>query len=401
MDLLDRPSRRFIGCSTDSMFTLPTCTMLSSLDDNGDIPDATVLVADFGLTDNDRWMIRRSAGWLGHALRFIPIERDDPRVILPNFDFPFPLCGRFVLPSEIDVPRARLVLLDSDMIINASLQPLFDKYMEGHVAAAVHDALAVREHWGRPANLNYLNAGLMMVDVDRFREEDLGTRAMQQLADYAERPRFLDQDAINDLLDGRWLRLDRTWNFYHAADPVDFTLGDYEACKIAHFCGAKPWEISHHPATPLWARHAANVQRKTRYRYPVGSAGIDRDFAATCYEVFLSRDLDSELIFEDRANYSPEAFIRSVIASEEFNNRVIVPLTQGEEIKGYGGRPTLRQRYWTMDRVPICETTATRIERAQSWPDYLGALIEDRLFMTANELKPVQLPMRTPSADPA
>ena len=389
MDLLDRPNRQFIGCSTDSMFTLPTCTMLSSLDDNGDIPDATVLVADFGLSANDRWMIRRSAGRLGHALRFVPIERNDPRVILPNFDFPFPLCGRFVLPSEIDVPRARMVLLDSDMIINASIKPLFDKYMEGHIVAAVHDALAVREHWGRPANSDYFNAGMMMVDVDRFREEDLGTKSMQQLAKYAERPRFLDQDAINDVLGGRWLRLDRTWNFYHAADPVDFTLEDYELCKIAHFCGAKPWEISHHPATPLWARHTAAVERKTRYHFPAGSAGLDRDFAATCYEVFLNRDLDSELIFEDRANFSREAFVRSVIASEEFINRVVVPLAQGEAIKGYINRPNLRQRYWAMDYMPICETTASRIYSAKSWSEFLGALVEDRLFMIASGSNPV------------
>lgn len=390
MEVQNRSTRQFIGCATDSKYTMPTCAMLSSLDDNGDVPDAVVLVADFGLSASDRWLIRRSAGRLGHSMRFIPIDQNHPRIIIPNFECPLPLLGRFILPLEISEPRARLILLDSDMIVNASLRPLYDRFMEGHTIAAVHDALAVREHWGRPANLNYLNAGMMMIDVDRFREQDLGRRALQRLSDYRERPRFLDQDAINDLLDGGWLRLDRTWNFYHAADPVSFTLADYEGCKIAHFCGAKPWEISHHPATPLYARHAENVLLKTRYHYPEGPAGLNREFAAACYEVFLDRDLDDVWIFEDRAHFNRSGFVASVVNSDEFQGRVMAPLLNGGELIGYDGRPSVRQKYWIMDWLPICDFTAPRIESASSWRQTMQALAEDYYFMDACGLKPLQ-----------
>ena len=228
--------------------------MLSSLDDNGCLPEVTVLVADFGLCDGDREALRLSAGRLGERMRFVPLSPDSPQfVVRPSFSMPWPLMGRFVLPGEIDAPCSRLLLIDSDMIVNASLRPLFEGDMEGHPLAAVHDP---------GQSCDYFNAGLMLIDVDAFNGRDLGRAAMRRLAEYPQRPTFLDQDALNSVLAGDWLRLDRSWNFFYAADPVKFEREDYDQARIAHFAGPKPWEDFGVTPTPLYERHALQAQAR-------------------------------------------------------------------------------------------------------------------------------------------
>jgi hypothetical protein len=41
----------YIGCACDRKFVEPTAVMLTSLDVNGDVPEATILIAGFELTD--------------------------------------------------------------------------------------------------------------------------------------------------------------------------------------------------------------------------------------------------------------------------------------------------------------------------------------------------------------
>ena len=185
-------------------------------------------------------------------MRFVPLSADDPKIVArPSFSLPWPLLGRFVLPGEIGTTGGRLLLIDSDMIVNGSLRPLFERDMDGHPLAAVHDP-------GKSSD--YFNAGLMLIDVDAFNARDLGRAAMRRLAAYPERPTFLDQDALNNVIAGDWLRLDRSWNFFYAADPVKFEREDYDQARIAHFAGPKPWEDFGVTATQLYERHALQAQ---------------------------------------------------------------------------------------------------------------------------------------------
>ncbi len=253
----------FIGLATDRAFVGPSCAMISSLDDNGDVPEAIVLVADFGLDKNDREALRFSAGRLGERMRFVPLSSESPKIVArPSFSFPWPLVGRFVLPGEIEVAGARLLLIDSDMIVNTSLRPLLEINMRGHPIGAIRDPTQ---------SPDYFNAGLMLIEVDTFNRRGIGAAAMRRLAAYPQRPTFLDQDALNDVISGDWLRLDRTWNFFYAADPLKFELADYEQAAITHFAGPKPWEDFGVTPVSLYERHALRAQSKQPWLKPAAN----------------------------------------------------------------------------------------------------------------------------------
>ena len=244
----------FVGMSTDRAFVGPSCAMLSSLDENGEVPEAIILVADFGLNANDQEALRLCAGRLAERMSFIPLSADSSKVSArPSFDFPWPLVGRLILPAEVPLPGARMLMIDSDMVVNRSVRPLFEMDMQAHPVAAVHDPQ-------RPPD--YFNAGLMLIDLDRFNERKIGELSMLRLASYEERPTFLDQDALNDVVSGDWLHLDRSWNFFYTDEIPMFELPDYERAAIAHFAGPKPWQWLGVTPLALYERHAWCAQEK-------------------------------------------------------------------------------------------------------------------------------------------
>lgn len=390
-----RSPQVFIGCATDRKFVLPTCAMLSSLDDVGDLPHCIVLVADFGLDDEDRTRVRDSAGRLGARLRFIPVDRSSPKIpALPPFDFPLPLLGRLILPGEIDVSDARLLLIDSDMIVNTTLAKLVEMDMRGKPLAAVQDPLIEIEyhHHGKKSGFPYFNAGLMLVDVDKFNAMSAGDKAMRRLAEPVPRLPYLDQCALNEVFDGNWVDLDRRWNFFQTGQDRHFSYHDYETSYIIHFAGGKPWDGYSHPASPLWNHHASSAERKIgRWRASINRQPVDLSFVAMQYHVLLGRELENEAIAAERTMLTAYDAIGGLIASDEFKSRVLEPFCRSGSLPPNRFLRPLTQidRLWALDKLPMIPATAERIRSATSWREMYLALIGDVRFMRCANLPPV------------
>ena len=384
----------YVGCATDSKFVMPTCAMLSSLEEIGDLPDCIILVAAFGLDEEDRTRLRDSAGRLGERMRFVPIDRDSPKIVaLPAFPFPLPLVGRLILPGEIDEQGARLLLIDSDMVINASLRPLADMDLKGQVLAAAQDYLFAIEyhHHGAKRGAPYFNAGLMLVDVERFTAMSAGQKAMHRLAQSEPRLPYLDQCALNEVLDGRWIDLDRRWNFFQTGQDREFSREDFEAASIIHFAGPKPWDGHAHPAGAIWNHHASSAERKIgAWRARINRQPIDRSFVAMQYRTLLGRELEDEAIATEREMLTAYDTTANLIASEEFRRSVLDPICSG------GSLPTNRfvypltqvDRLWTLEKVPMLPVTGERVRAAGSWRDMFSALVRDSRFMRCANLAP-------------
>lgn len=376
----DTPGQFFIGCSTDSGFVGPTCAMLSSIDDLGDVADATVMVADFGLTPSDRLMLRESAGKLGKGMQFVAIPRGSDKILaMPSWEFPYPLMGRLVLPREAYPKGARLLLLDSDMVVNVPLRPLMTLDLAGHPIAAVEDYFAIR-YLGRR---NYFNAGLLLIDLDAFNARDLAAVAMRAMAGLPQRPDFIEQDVLNEVIENDWLRLDRRWNYFHAGDDRGFGLEDFQSAFVIHYAGHKPWERPDHTAACVYESHVAASRRKIdRAIEPINSRSVDRDFLATCYEAFLGRELENEKVMRDRLHLPASEAITSIVASPEFYDNVLDSLRAGRPLPEgkFPGRPSLRQRYWAADRLGISAGAIAAVETADTWEKFLIALLSDERF---------------------
>jgi lipopolysaccharide biosynthesis glycosyltransferase len=128
------------------------------------------------------------------------------------------------------------------------IEPLLRVDLDGSVVAAVLD----RVDAGLKQNLpglealprvrDYFNAGVLLIDLKRWREEQVTERAMDYLR---QNPKtlFMDQDALNVACDGRWKRVETRWNFQDHEKTNVLDLETSRRPAIIHFVtDQKPWK---------------------------------------------------------------------------------------------------------------------------------------------------------------
>ncbi len=161
-----------------------------------------------------------------------------------------------ILPAHVE----RIVSVDSDMlIVRPGLSRLADFDLGGRPLAAAYDMIFLMDFKGDDALVRqfqrsrgalglaldtpYFNAGLMAIDRAAWRAEKLTERVATALKDQPKRFPFMEQDALNATLRGRFAPLSPRYNFMG-----DFFLVDLErtiAPIVMHFVNApKPWELA-------------------------------------------------------------------------------------------------------------------------------------------------------------
>lgn len=226
-----------------------------------------VYVVDGGLEPADRGRVVDSLA--GRAsVHWISPERDAFAGL--------PLWGRMpvttydkIMVAELLPPSlAKALWLDCDVLVQADLTALWDLPFLDRLALAVQDDLvptlgarfgvAGRVDLALPADAPYFNAGVMAIDLARWRGEEVARRAIEYLKRYRDRVFFWDQEALNAVLAGRWGALDGAWN--RSVSPNGRRLSrrepDPAPARILHFTGnLKPWRYpSASPFHELWFR---------------------------------------------------------------------------------------------------------------------------------------------------
>ncbi len=268
---------RFLGCcgrarkdwfaiatTSSELFALPTTVMLRSLMDNlSGKEGADIYVLDCGILPASRRKMRRSLSPAWARVHFVPIVpsslagfRNEGYFTLNTYARLF--VGR-LLPDEIE----RLVFLDGDMLLLGDIAPLAEMDLNGRLLAAVQDPVAGRvnqsaqmmhwQGWDVPGGVSVFNAGLMVLDLRRMREEGTFEAAIAVARQHPERMRWHDQDALNYILRGNYVELDPVWNVMpHLYYPptcrdVIYPKETIDRCiqnpKALHFSGGyRPWK---------------------------------------------------------------------------------------------------------------------------------------------------------------
>jgi len=167
---------------------------------------------------------------------------------------------RLFLAEVLPDPIERIVSVDSDMVIvRPGLARLADFDFAGAPLAAAYDMIFLMDFKGEDDPLvkrfrrsraalglaldtPYFNAGLMAIDRAAWRRERLTERVTTALSEAPQRYPFMEQDALNATLAGRFAPLSPRMNFMG-----DFFLLDLERRIdpiVLHFVNApKPWNL--------------------------------------------------------------------------------------------------------------------------------------------------------------
>lgn len=169
---------------------------------------------------------------------------------------------RLAMEEVLPATTQRLIYLDLDLLCLANLADLWREDLDGNAALAVRirpplevmlgfSPAELSESLGLPA----FNSGVLLLDLDLWRSEGIGRRALQLARTYHDRFRHWDQDALNLALVGRWAPLHPRWNWrpdafgFPAWNDVNPFRPGGDGGVIIHYAGAdKPWHpVSDHP----------------------------------------------------------------------------------------------------------------------------------------------------------
>jgi lipopolysaccharide biosynthesis glycosyltransferase len=161
-----------------------------------------------------------------------------------------------LLPGKIE----KAIYLDADTIVLRNLEHLWNTPLDNAYCAAVQEVFCpvlnpaeVFSHplhcmtlpnmdprpipnyreLGLSGKAAYFNAGIMLVNVERWRKERVAGRGLEILRENLTHARFWDQYALNVLFSGQWKMLDPRWN------------------QNSHVFQLPSWELSHHTEAEL------------------------------------------------------------------------------------------------------------------------------------------------------
>ncbi len=166
-----------------------------------------------------------------------------------------------LLPADVH----RVIYLDCDMVAYDDIEKLWQADLASHPVGAVKDfgIMASRKSWRQKCTVlgmrdgqPYFNAGLLLLDLDRWREKKVG-KTVLDLVQHRAFPHH-DQDALNFVFQDDWQVLPMCWNvippvydmFLKVLWRSAYRKEAVEAMKhvaILHYAGGyKPWEYSLH-----------------------------------------------------------------------------------------------------------------------------------------------------------
>ncbi len=170
-----------------------------------------------------------------------------------------------IVPKDIE----RLVFIDSDMMVRAPIETLYDMDLEGFPFAAASDPYRTGFQTGRDLKAKryystrdlFFNAGLLVIDTRKMAQTDIVGTILQLLTPDEVAGLYYDQDMLNIVFRNNWRVLDKLWNMQNPL-PAHEILDPF----VVHYTGIhKPWLLFKKPAFKRMYRHM--MTNAYYYRY--------------------------------------------------------------------------------------------------------------------------------------
>jgi lipopolysaccharide biosynthesis glycosyltransferase len=212
------------GC--DDAFALLLGVMLHSVVTNLDAGDHIhIYLLDGGISEANKARIKQvlttrrvsvQLEWLTpdfDRIQTLPVRRWHKPVAYTRLLIPE------LLPADVDVA----LYLDPDVVVHTNLRDLYETDLQNALALGVADYVApyaasdnalpgLYRQLGLAPDAPCCNTGVMLINLRRWRDEQVGRRVLDFTREYSRYVQWSDQDGINAILGGDWGLLDPRWN---------------------------------------------------------------------------------------------------------------------------------------------------------------------------------------------
>lgn len=247
----DKNDPIIIVCSADEKYAMPLAVMARSAIENlNKCRDILLYVIDGGISTENREKIIKSLPCQKCKVVFL----NAPTILMRDLELAHQYCVEESIESNKHVSLAaynrlliaellpevceKAIYLDCDLIIKGDLEQIWQIDLKENYALAVPDiwinslsapdGLLNYEELGLDANAKYFNSGVMIINIKKWREDNIFSRSVDYFTKNKHYVRYHDQDILNALLAEKWSEIDPRWN----VTPI---IHDYAGWKESPF----------------------------------------------------------------------------------------------------------------------------------------------------------------------
>lgn len=261
-----------IVLAADDNYALPCMVTISSILSNNNPAKCSIYVLTLGFDQKNTDLFLQLQQNFNAQINIVVVNPDEIRHSITSDRFPISNFFRLLIPQIFDFDKA--LYLDCDIIVNGNIEDLWEADLKDMACGVIIDQACddITLHNRILTYTTYYNAGVLLMNLDYWRKENVSKQVVDFMRLYPERCLYPDQDAINALLVGKLLPLDCKFNFQERwYEPQNEWLvhrekwGAIENAKrnpvILHYTGPqKPWMPGcSHPLAKLYFKYKSFV----------------------------------------------------------------------------------------------------------------------------------------------
>lgn len=205
-----------------------------------------IFIIHLTLLDENKKRLKEIADKYDSEIKFIGLKDEDFSLLKMREDTYISKVtyARLMVP-ELLKEESKGLYLDCDMVVLKPLEALYDKDLEefsiGAIPDGKYDQTSSKKRLGLNEKIEYFNAGLLLMDLDRLRENKKFDEVLEFAKTTKDNLELFDQDALNMIFQGNYKILPEIYNVTHGV----LLEKEYSFSKIGviHYTGSvKPWD---------------------------------------------------------------------------------------------------------------------------------------------------------------
>lgn len=260
--------------SINSKFIMPAMVMLASLFENNKVPiDVYMMYSD--LNKNEILILKKHVKKWNNKLKLIKINKDLFKKLPLYKRLSKETYYRLILHEVLPINIKRILYLDVDIIVNKSIVNFYNQSLDNYFCIVCEDIAISRKDerlyksLGINKNEKYFNAGVILYNLDLFRENIKVKDIFKFAYERGEKLKYHDQDILNYFLKNKVKFEDyKIYNMTSLGmkqNKLKYKF-IYDNTVIIHYAGLlKPWnsDYGNEPFGELFWKYT----KKTPYRY--------------------------------------------------------------------------------------------------------------------------------------
>lgn len=218
-----------------------------------------VYIIDGDISSENKYKLEGIGKRFNVIISFLEINTEIYREFKISHHFTPATYYRISIPELLDSSIKKVIYLDCDLIVKEDISKLWNIDISKYFIAAVETSKFNRHtDLQMPINSRYFNSGVMLINLEKWRQYNIGEKVRNFIINNSEKLINLDQDALNAILYNKWKELPLKWNqptniFEIEKNETNFSKKDFdEAIKnpsIIHYTtSSKPWHyMNEHP----------------------------------------------------------------------------------------------------------------------------------------------------------